>query len=109
LITVHKAPDLTNLVDTAVFKIADTACFLWKYIDDAHIVYDKRSGHSQALNAFACEIFDIIEDGPCRLSDIMVEVQKVLENPLTDEQRQQVRMTVAAFDKMGLIEPAKPE
>lgn len=106
---VDNIPDLTNLVDTAVFKIADTACFLWKYSDDAHIIYDKRSGHSQALNTFACEIFDIIEDHPCGLSDIVVAVQKVLESPLTDDLRQQVKMTVAAFDKMGLIEPVKPE
>lgn len=100
--------DLTGLVDAAVFRVADTARFLWQQLDDAHIIYDTRSGHSQALNDFAWEIFAIIEDKPCRLSDIQAEVERILEQPLTDDLKRQVRMTVAEFDKMGLIEPVKP-
>jgi len=94
-----------NLIDTAVFRVADTACFLWKNMDDAHIIYDKRSGHSQALNDFAREILAIIEEQPCQLSEILSELDSILEHPLDDELRQQVRQTVVTFDEMGLIEP----
>ncbi|PCI46161.1 MAG: hypothetical protein COB49_09010 [Alphaproteobacteria bacterium] len=104
-----KSLDFNNLVNTAVFKVVDTACFLWKNMDDAHIIYDKRSGHSQVMNDFAREVFDIIADKPCRLSDIMTEVQKILEQILTDELKLQVRKTVMEFDKMGLIEPVISE
>lgn len=89
--------------------MVDTACFLWEHLDDAHIIYDTRSGYSQVLNDFACEIFDIIEETPGRLSDIMDDVEKIIERPLTDDLKQQVRMTVVAFDKMGLIEPVTSE
>jgi len=102
-------PEIVDYYETAVFQIVDTACFLWKNMDDAHIIYDKRSGHSQAMNDFAREIFDIIEEKPARLSDITAEVQIVLERPLDDELRQQIRQTVNMFDQMGLIEPVKPE
>jgi len=101
--------DAANLVDRAVFRMVDTASFLWKHLDDAHIIFDTRSGHSQALNDFAHEIFDIIKESPGRLSDIMDDVERILEQPLTDDLKQQIRMTVVAFDKMGLIRPVKPE
>ena len=97
-----------NFINTAVFKVTNTAYFLWKNMDDAHIIYDKRSGHSQALNDFAREIFDIIDDKPCGLSAIEDELEKVLERPLGDELKKMVEKTVAEFDKMGLIEPVKP-
>ncbi len=96
-----------NFINTAVFKVTNTASFLWKNMDDAHIIYDKRSGHSQALNDFAREIFDIIDDKPCGLSTIEAELEKLLERPLGDELKQMVKKTVAEFDKMGLIEPVK--
>lgn len=101
----EKSSDLNNPINTAVFKVSDTACFLWKHIDDAHIIYDKRSGYSQALNDFAREIFDIIADKPCRMSDIIEELQDILEQKLSVELQQQVQNTVFEFDKMGLIEP----
>ncbi len=96
-----------NLIKTAVFKVADTACFIWKNMDDAHIIYDRRSGHSQAMNNFAREIFDIITDEPCGLSKIINELQGILEQPLSDTLKLQVERTVVEFDKMGLIEPMK--
>ncbi|VAW00152.1 hypothetical protein MNBD_ALPHA01-676 [hydrothermal vent metagenome] len=101
--------DMNNFMNTAVFQVTDTACFLWKSMDDAHIIYDTRSGHSQALNDFAREIFAIIEERPRHMTDIVGELEKILERPLGDELRQQVQKTVAEFDKMGLIEPVKPE
>ncbi len=105
----EKSIDSNKFVSTAVFKVSDTACFLWKHMDDAHIIYDTRSGHSQAMNDFAREIFDIIADKPCRLSDIIVELQNILEQPLVDRLRQQVQKTIVEFDKMGLIEPMERE
>jgi len=101
--------DSDDLINTAVFKVANTANFLWKNLDDAHIIYDIRSGHSQALNDFAREIFAIIEESPCQLSDIIDELQTILERPLEPELLQQVRQTVIEFDRMGLIEPQDPQ
>lgn len=96
---------MNDLIETAVFQVADTACFLWKNMDDAQIIYDSRSGYSQALNEFASEIFDIIEEKPSCLSDIIGELEVILERPLEDELQQQVRDTIIIFDEMGLIEP----
>lgn len=96
-----------NFINVAVFKVTNAAYFLWKYMDDAHIIYDKRSGHSQAINDFSREIFDIIDDKPCSLSTIEAELEKLLERPLGDDLKQMVEKTVAEFDKMGLIEPVK--
>ncbi|MCF6216240.1 MAG: HPr-rel-A system PqqD family peptide chaperone [Emcibacter sp.] len=74
-------------------------------MDDAHIIYDKRSGHSQALNDFAREIFDIIEDKPRNLPEILAALELILERPIEDDLKQQILQTVTEFDKMGLIEP----
>ena len=78
-------PEGNDLSEKAVYRVMDTACFLWKNMDDAHIIYDKRSGHSQALNNFAREIFAILEDGPCSSADIISELAEILERPLDDE------------------------
>ena len=101
--------ELNDLIDRAVFQVANTACFLWKNMDDAHIIYDNRSGYSQALNEFACEILDIIGEKPSSLSDILTALQVILDRPIEDELQQQVRETLVIFDQMGLIEPMKPE
>lgn len=101
--------DLNDLINTAVFQVTDAAGFLWHQMDDASIIYDSRSGHSQAMNDFAREIFDIIADQPCRLSDILSELQNILEQPLEGALQQQVLMTIVEFDKMGLIEPVKSQ
>lgn len=97
--------NIDKIMNMAVFRIADTACFLWHNMDDAHIIYDTRSGHSQAMNDFAREIFAIIEEKPRSLSDILVELQEILEHSLESDLIEQVLRTVVEFDKMGLIEP----
>lgn len=108
MVVANKIIHLNDFINTAVFRVTDTACFLWQHMDDAHIIYDERSGHSQALNDFAYEILDIIGEKPCRLSDILATLARILERPLEEELTQQVFQTVAEFDKMGLIEPVKP-
>lgn len=97
--------DPHNLINTAVFHVADTACFIWRNMDDAYIIYDKRSGHSQAMNDFAREIFAIIEEKPSSLLEIRQELESLLEKPLGGELMQKVVQTLVEFDKMGLIEP----
>ncbi|VAX06372.1 hypothetical protein MNBD_ALPHA03-153 [hydrothermal vent metagenome] len=101
----HQANATLNFLSTAVFKIPNAAGFLWEHMDDAHIIYDTRSGHSQALNDFAREIFDIIEDKPRSLPEILVALELILERPIEDDLKQQILKTVTEFDKMGLIEP----
>lgn len=101
--------NINDLTMTAVFKTADAASFLWKNMDDAHIIYDLRSGHSQVLNDFAFEIFALINEKPRKLSEILAELELILEHPVEDELKHQVAQTVAEFDKMGLIEPTKTE
>ena len=97
--------NIDTIMNLAVFKVADTASFLWHNMDDAHVIYDTRSGYSQAMNDFAREIFAIIEEKPRSLPDILVELQQILEHPLENDLIEQVQRTVAEFDKMGLIEP----
>tara|TARA_R110002072_G_scaffold31000_7_gene96185 strand:- start:862 stop:1206 length:345 start_codon:yes stop_codon:yes gene_type:complete len=91
---------------TAVFKIPDTADFLWRSMDDAHVIYDARSGHSQVLNDFAREILALIEDEPRDLEGLFKELEHILEISLEADLKEQVLTTLVAFDKMGLIEPA---
>jgi PqqD family protein of HPr-rel-A system len=98
-----------DMIETAVFKVMDTACFLWHHMDDAHIIYDVRSGHSQALNDFAYEIFEILADKPCDLAGVIAELERILEQPLGEALKSQVKKTIIDFDKMGLIEPKNPE
>lgn len=100
--------NVDKIMNMAVFRVADTACFLWHNMDDAHIIYDTRSGYSQAMNGFAREIFAIIEECPRSLPDILVELQEILEHSLESDLIEQVQRTVAEFDKMGLIEPVIP-
>jgi len=97
-----------NLSKTAVFRVTDAASFLWEHMDDAHIIYDQRSGHSQALNDFAREIFDIIEDKPSSLQDILAVLELILERTIGDDLLEQIQQTLEMFDKMGLIEPIAP-
>ncbi len=53
---------------TAVYRIPSAAGFVWSEWDDANIVYDPRSGHTQVLNDFARELFALYEDGPKNLN-----------------------------------------
>ncbi|WP_321389652.1 HPr-rel-A system PqqD family peptide chaperone [Emcibacter sp.] len=94
-----------SLYETAVFRIGDTAGFLWKNWDDAYIIFDPRSGHTQAMNIFAREILAIIEEKPSSLQDICHELETVMEEKFSEDIRQNIRQTMAEFDKMGLIEP----
>lgn len=108
MVTIHLS-EVYNVIDKAVFEVADTAYLLWKHMDDAYIVYDQRSGHSQVMNDFAREIFAIMEEKPCHLGDIMTELHKILDHSLDDELQQKIRQTIIEFDKMGLIMPMKSE
>ncbi len=96
-----------NNINEAVFRIPDTAFFLWHKLDDVHIVYDKRSGHSQVLNDFAKEIFDIIEQNPGTIHGIIDEFSIVLEDDFDEALKSEIHKTIAEFDQMGLIEPVK--
>lgn len=97
--------DMNEVIDTAVLKVADADSFLWKDMDDVHVIYDIRSGYSQVANDFAHEIFDIIEEKPRCLMDVVTELQSILGHVIEDDLKQQIRETVVKFDKMGLIEP----
>ena len=57
-----KSPHINDQRNMAVFRVADAASFLWQNMDDVYIIYDKRSGYSQALNEFAREILALIEE-----------------------------------------------
>ncbi len=95
-----------NIIDeAAVFRISGAADFLWSEFDDASIVYDPRSGHTQVLNEFARELFSLIEDGPKSMQDLFVEFEKIFETELDMPTKEKIIETVREFDKMGLIDP----
>ena len=78
---------------------------IWSEWDDAAVVYDVRSGHTQVLNDFARELLALFEDGPKNLNALIFEFEKIIEKPVDDNTKQQIIDTVSNFDKMGLIEP----
>ncbi|MFC7049367.1 HPr-rel-A system PqqD family peptide chaperone [Emcibacter nanhaiensis] len=94
-----------SLYETAVFRVGDTAGFLWKNWDDAYVIFDPRSGHTQAMNIFAREILAIIEEKPSTLDQVCNELERVMEEKISEDIRLNIRQTMAEFDKMGLIEP----
>lgn len=89
----------------AVFQVSDTANFLWKQWEDAHILYDRRSGHTQVMNDFAREIFSILEDAPHNLSLLEKEIEKIMEEALSPDVKTKIRQTLIEFDRMGIIAP----
>lgn len=82
-----------------------TAGFIWSEWDDASIVYDPRSGHTQVLNDFARELLALYEDGPKNLNSLFFEFEKILEDKIDQHTKVQIIETVNGFDAMGLIEP----
>ncbi len=95
-----------NIFDkSAVYRVPSAAGFFWSEWDDASIVYDPRSGHTQVLNDFARELLALYEDGPKNLSALFFEFEKIIESQLDDTTKEQIVETVAGFDNMGLIEP----
>ncbi len=90
---------------TAVYRIPSAAGFIWSEWDDANIVYDPRSGHTQVLNDFARELLALYEDGPKNLNSLYFEFEKILEKKLDQTTKNQILETVNGFDAMGLIEP----
>ncbi len=91
--------------DAMVYCVPNRADFIWSEWEDASIVYDPRSGHTQVLNEFARELFALYEDGPKTLDQLFDEFEEILESPLDDVTRKNIIETVAGFDTMGLIEP----
>ncbi len=95
----------TSFDQTAVFRVPSTADFIWSGWDDANIVYDTRSGHTQVLNDFARELLALYEDGPKNLNVLFHEFEKIIEGKLDEQTKTQIIDTVSGFDAMGLIEP----
>ena len=91
--------------ETAVYRIPSAAGFIWSEWDDANIVYDPRSGHTQVLNDFARELLALYEDGPKNLNSLYFEFEKILETNLDQSTKNQILEAVNGFDAMGLIEP----
>lgn len=90
---------------TAVYRVPSAAGFIWSEWDDASIVYDPRSGHTQVLNDFARELLALYEDGPKNLNSLFFEFEKILETKIDPQTKEQIVETVNGFDTMGLIEP----
>lgn len=95
-----------NFADnTLVYHVPNQAELVWSEWEDASIVYDPRSGHTQVLNEFARELLALYEDGPKTLDQLFDEFEGILESSLDDVTKNSIIETVAGFDTMGLIEP----
>ncbi|MCP5382877.1 MAG: HPr-rel-A system PqqD family peptide chaperone [Kordiimonadaceae bacterium] len=88
-----------------VFHVPDNAGLIWSEWEDASIVYDPRSGHTQVLNEFARELLALYEDGPKSLDQLLAEFSKIIDAEPDATTTQNIIETVAGFDNMGLIEP----
>lgn len=96
---------MNDQIVNITFKAPDSNNFLWSEWEDASVVYDKRSGHTQVLNEFAREILAMFEDGPKKFDDICFELEEIMGNDLDEENMALVVQTIDGFDTMGLIEP----
>ena len=98
---------LTNIStdNTLVYHVPNQAELVWSEWEDASIVYDPRSGHTQVLNDFARELLALYEDGPKNLDQLFGEFEAILEHSLDDVTKNSIVETVTNFDTMGLIEP----
>jgi len=95
-----------NIFDEkAVYGVPDAANFLWSGWEDARIVYDTRSGHTQVLNDFARELLSLYEDGPKSLIELLDEFAKIIEAELDEPLKIKIVETLNEFDTMGLIQP----
>lgn len=94
-------------IKTVTFNVPDSNNYLWSEWEDASVVYDKRSGHTQVLNEFAREILALFEDGPKKFDDICFELEEIMGNDLDEESLALIIQTINGFDTMGLIEPVK--
>ena len=94
-------------MDNIVYCVPDKNNFLWSEWEDASIVYDKRSGHTQVLNEFAREILALFEDGPKKVDDVCDELEEIMSAALDQESLAVIEKTIVGFDEMGLIEPVK--
>ena len=99
--------NLTNSIadNSLVYHVPNQAELVWSEWEDASIVYDPRSGHTQVLNEFARELLALFEDGPKTFDQIFDEFEGILESPLDDVTKNNIVETVVGFDTMGLIEP----
>ena len=98
---------MTNISadNTLIYHVPNQADLVWSEWEDASIVYDPRSGHTQVLNDFARELLALFEDGPKTLETLFNEFEEILEHPLDGETKNSIVETVTNFDTMGLIEP----
>lgn len=96
---------MSDQIFNITFSVPDSNNFLWSDWEDASVVYDKRSGHTQVLNEFAREILALFEDGPKKFDDICFELEEIMDNDLDDESMALIIQTIDGFDTMGLIEP----
>lgn len=92
-------------IKSAVYHVPNAAGFLWSEWEDASIVYDPRSGHTQVLNEFARELLALLEDGPKSTFELYIEFEKIIEADLDQFTKDKIIETVKGFDTMGLIEP----
>ena len=98
-------PSVNSFDTRAVFHVPNSDGLIWSEWDDASIVYDPRSGHTQVLNEFARELFALYEDGPKTLDQLLSEFEKIIEAEADETTRKNIIETVSGFDSMGLIEP----
>lgn len=96
---------LTTTEQKAVWDVPGAAFFSWQHRDDAWILYDSRSGHTQALNDFAREALACLEDEPLSLEGLCGEFAKFLEIPPSDSLREDLQEVIVDFDRKGLISP----
>lgn len=102
---IHEGLKLIHQNENIIYSVPNNNDFLWSEWEDACVVYDKRSGHTQVLNEFAREILALFEDGPKNFEDICIELEEIMGNDLDDESVALIVNTINGFDAMGLIEP----
>lgn len=97
--------ELANNTEKAVWHVPGAAFFVWQYWDDAWILYDSRSCHTQVLNEFAREALACLEDAPLSVDGLYQEFAQLLEKSPSDTLRGELVNIIEDFDRKGLISP----
>lgn len=94
---------------TVLWSAPNASDFVWRELSDIALVFDPLSGQTHLLDYFSREILDQIATRPRRLDELAEALAATIEEPVTDQLRTRIQVTLQEFDRLGLIFPLAGE
>ncbi len=82
---------------------------VWRELNDISVLFDRRSGQTHLLDAFARELYDLITEQADTAPELTSRMAAILEGAVDPALRQKIDDTIAEFDQLGLIFPELTE